>query len=315
MNVLLVEDEAKIASFVVQGLREQGFVVDHCANGNEGYDWATERDYDVVLLDIMVPGKDGLSILKDLRQRGQTMPIILLTARNELDDRLTGLNLGADDYLAKPFYVEELVARIHAVVRRTQGERQNILAFCKQLQTDLQKQSYAGSKVRVELDDRDIRGGEKAWGHIKKGVPIRVEVGPKDLAAGSLFVGRRDHAPKQKSGIPRDEFVRNIARTLGEIQDTLYQRALAYRDEHLKPINSLEEFKSFFATGAGDGANNEISGGFAAVHWNEAAIDHSVLAELKVTPRCIPLDGKAEAGSCIFTGKPSTRRVIFARNY
>jgi two-component system, OmpR family, response regulator len=128
MNVLLVEDETKIASFVVQGLREQGFVVDHCANGNEGYDWATEREYDVVLLDIMVPGKDGLSILKDLRQRGQTVPIILITARNELDDRLTGLNLGADDYLAKPFYVEELVARIHAVVRRTQGERQNILA-------------------------------------------------------------------------------------------------------------------------------------------------------------------------------------------
>lgn len=128
MNVLLVEDEAKIASFVVQGLREQGFVVDHCVNGNEGYAWATEREYDVALLDIMVPGKDGLSILKDLRQRGQTVPIILLTARNELDDRLTGLNLGADDYLAKPFYVEELVARIHAVVRRTQGERQNILA-------------------------------------------------------------------------------------------------------------------------------------------------------------------------------------------
>src|SRR5512146_1753498 len=128
MNVLLVEDEAKIASFVVQGLQEQGFVVDYCANGNDGYDWATEREYDVVLLDIMVPGKDGLAILKDLRQRGQTVPIILITARNELDDRLTGLNLGADDYLAKPFYVEELVARIHAVVRRTQGERQNILA-------------------------------------------------------------------------------------------------------------------------------------------------------------------------------------------
>lgn len=203
-------------------------------------------------------------------------------------------------------------------IYKTDEERQNILAFCKQLQSDLQKQSYAGSKVRVELDDRDIRGGEKAWGHIKKGVPIRVEVGPKDLAAGSLFVGRRDHAPRQKSGIPRDAFVQNIANTLGEIHDNLYQRALSYRNEYLKPLNSLDEFKTFFAAahgGVGEGATHEISGGFAAVHWNEAAIDHPVLAELKVTPRCIPLDGKTESGSCIFTGKPSTRRVIFARNY
>jgi two-component system OmpR family response regulator len=128
MNVLLVEDEAKIASFVRQGLTEQGFTVDHCAShGNEGYELALARDYDVVLLDIMVPGMDGLAILKALRQAGRNGPIILLTARNELDDRLQGLNLGADDYLAKPFYVEELIARIHAVVRRTVGERQNLL--------------------------------------------------------------------------------------------------------------------------------------------------------------------------------------------
>jgi two-component system OmpR family response regulator len=127
VNVLLVEDEAKIASFVRQGLTEQGFTVDHCSHGNEGYELALARDYDVVLLDIMVPGMDGLAILKALRQAGRNGPIILLTARNELDDRLQGLNLGADDYLAKPFYVEELIARIHAVVRRTVGERQNLL--------------------------------------------------------------------------------------------------------------------------------------------------------------------------------------------
>ncbi len=128
MNVLLVEDEARIASFVSQGLREQGFLVDACDNGTEGYDLALERIYDVVLLDIMVPGMDGLAILKNLRGAGRNMPVILITARNELDDRLAGLNLGADDYIAKPFYVEELVARIHAVVRRSSGERQNFLA-------------------------------------------------------------------------------------------------------------------------------------------------------------------------------------------
>ncbi|WP_375507326.1 response regulator transcription factor [uncultured Nostoc sp.] len=127
MNVLFVEDEAKIANFVRAGLKEQGFVVDYCDNGDEGYLRALENKYDVIVLDIMVPGKDGLSILKLLRRQGRNAPVILLTARNELDDRLEGLNLGADDYIAKPFFVEELAARIHAVVRRSVSERQNLL--------------------------------------------------------------------------------------------------------------------------------------------------------------------------------------------
>lgn len=128
MRILLVEDEAKIADFVQAGLKEQGFVVDYCSSGNDGYDQALAQEYDAIVLDIMLPGKDGLFILKHLRQAGHTVPVILLTARNELDDRLAGLNLGADDYIAKPFYVEELVARIHAVVRRSIGERQNLLS-------------------------------------------------------------------------------------------------------------------------------------------------------------------------------------------
>jgi DNA-binding response OmpR family regulator len=127
MHILFVEDEAKIANFVQAGLKEQGFVVDYCDNGDEGYTRALDNEYDAIVLDIMVPGKDGLSILKNLRRKGQNVPIILLTARNELDDRIEGLNLGADDYLAKPFFVEELVARIHAVIRRSVGDRQNLV--------------------------------------------------------------------------------------------------------------------------------------------------------------------------------------------
>lgn len=127
MNVLFVEDEAKIANFVRAGLKEQGFVVDYCDNGDEGYLRALDNEYDAIILDIMLPGKDGLTILKQLRRQGRNAPVILLTARNELDDRLEGLNLGADDYIAKPFFVEELAARIHAVVRRSVGERQNLL--------------------------------------------------------------------------------------------------------------------------------------------------------------------------------------------
>lgn len=128
MNILLVEDEKKIVDFVCCGFHEQGFIVDHCADGNTGFEKASRREYDVIVLDIMLPGRDGLSILKALRKAGKTTPVLLLTARNELDDRVEGLNLGADDYLAKPFFVEELVARVYALQRRVAGERQNLLA-------------------------------------------------------------------------------------------------------------------------------------------------------------------------------------------
>ncbi len=123
MHVLLVEDEFKIANFVQAGLKEQGFVVEYGDNGDDGYTRAIACDYDAIVLDIMLPGKDGLAILKHLRRLGQNSPVLLLTARNELDDRLDGLNLGADDYIAKPFFVEELAARIHAVVRCSAGDR------------------------------------------------------------------------------------------------------------------------------------------------------------------------------------------------
>jgi two-component system OmpR family response regulator len=127
MKVLLIEDEQRIADFVCAGFREQGFLYTHCSDGNDGYSHAIDGDYDAIVLDIMLPGRDGLSILKGLRKAGNTTPVLLLTARNELDDRIEGLNLGADDYLAKPFFVEELVARIHALLRRVSGERQNML--------------------------------------------------------------------------------------------------------------------------------------------------------------------------------------------
>jgi DNA-binding response OmpR family regulator len=155
MNILLVEDEARIASFVSQGLREHGFVVEVSGNGSEGFALALERTYDVVLLDIMVPGLDGLAILKNLRGVGRNVPVILLTARNELDDRLAGLNLGADDYIAKPFYVEELVARIHAVVRRSSGDRQNVLSVGT-IQLDRLSREVTCGGQRVELTAREF---------------------------------------------------------------------------------------------------------------------------------------------------------------
>ncbi|ABA23060.1 two component transcriptional regulator, winged helix family [Trichormus variabilis ATCC 29413] len=155
MNVLFVEDEAKIANFVQAGLKEQGFVVDYCDNGDEGYLRALDNEYDAIILDIMVPGKDGLSILKQLRQKGRNAPVILLTARNELDDRLAGLNLGADDYIAKPFFVEELVARIHAVVRRSIGDRQNLLVIGTLKLDRITREVTCNQRV-IELTSREF---------------------------------------------------------------------------------------------------------------------------------------------------------------
>ena len=106
MRILLVEDEKKIATFAQQGLKEQGFQVELVDNGDEAYAVARTEPFDVIILDIMVPGRDGLSILRNLREQKINTPVILLTARSSLNERLEGLNLGADDYLTKPFYVE-----------------------------------------------------------------------------------------------------------------------------------------------------------------------------------------------------------------
>ena len=103
MKVRLVEDEQKIADFVCAGLAARGFEVSHCADGNAGFERACRDPFDTIVLDIMPPGRDGLSVLKGLREAGVATPVILLTARNELGDRIEGLNLGADDYLPKPF--------------------------------------------------------------------------------------------------------------------------------------------------------------------------------------------------------------------
>ncbi|MDG2124626.1 MAG: response regulator transcription factor, partial [Verrucomicrobiales bacterium] len=127
MRILVVEDQPKFATFVKKGLGEQGMSVDLCDDGDDAYNLASTTPFDLVVLDIMLPGRDGLSVLRQLRSEGNTVPVILLTARSGLEERVEGLNLGADDYLPKPFYIEELIARIHTVVRRSSGNTSNIL--------------------------------------------------------------------------------------------------------------------------------------------------------------------------------------------
>jgi two-component system OmpR family response regulator len=146
VKILLVEDDPKLAALTLKGLRARGFVVDHTENGDEALTLAMSRSYDAVVLDIMLPGRDGLSILRQLRTRGFGVPVVLVTARSALDERLDGLNLGADDYLTKPFFVDELIARLHAVVRRSKGQPASVLT---------------NGEVTVNLLSREVRVGEQ----------------------------------------------------------------------------------------------------------------------------------------------------------
>jgi DNA-binding response OmpR family regulator len=155
VKVLIVEDEKKIASFVRKGLEAQGFVVEVAPNGDEGFLLAITRPYDVAILDIMLPGRDGLSILRNLRERKIPLPIILLTARSELNERLEGLNLGADDYLTKPFHIEELIARIHAITRRAVGKSQSILSVADLKMNLLTREVSRGGR-RIDLTTREF---------------------------------------------------------------------------------------------------------------------------------------------------------------
>jgi DNA-binding response OmpR family regulator len=129
MRILVVEDEKKLAKFIRRALREDGHAVDVCNDGEVGSHFATSEEYDAIILDLMLPERDGLSILRDLRETGKTTPVLILTARDTVKDRVKGLDMGADDYLAKPFALEELRARIRALLRRRQPGAATKLQF------------------------------------------------------------------------------------------------------------------------------------------------------------------------------------------
>jgi len=156
MRVLLVEDQERIAGFVRKALEEQGFTVELVGDGDEAYLRAQRERYDVIVLDIMLPGRDGLSILRNLRDQQNLVPVILLTARSELNERLEGLNLGADDYVTKPFYAEELIARIHAVARRASGDQLSVLQVAG-LTVNLITREVKRGQMLVDLTAREFR--------------------------------------------------------------------------------------------------------------------------------------------------------------
>lgn len=205
--------------------------------------------------------------------------------------------------------------------------RDAVLAAANDLATQLRAITWHGTPVQVHVDQRDLGGGVKNWEWIKKGVPLRVELGPRDLETGNVAVSRRDGFPvvaggadpgkQTKSFIPSSEFVSLVPQLLDSIQQNLFDRALAFREANTLRIDTKEEFYEFFTPK--NPAKPEIHGGFALAHWNGSrAVEEQIKNDLKVTIRCIPFDDPAnppESGKCFMTGEPSPRRVLWAKSY
>lgn len=156
MRILVIEDEIKLQQQIRQHLESAGYMVDTCSNGEEGLFFATEYPLDAAIIDIGLPGKSGLEIIKALRERGSLLPILILTARSSWQDKVQGLEMGADDYLTKPFQMEELQARIKALLRRATGIPQTLLK-CGPIILDVTSQSVTVNGEDIELTSFEYR--------------------------------------------------------------------------------------------------------------------------------------------------------------
>jgi two-component system OmpR family response regulator len=156
VRALLVEDDATIAEFVVRGLREAGFAVDHAPDGDAGLAAATSQPYDVAIVDLMLPKRDGLSLIEELRRRSIVTPVLILSARRSVDDRVRGLQTGGDDYLTKPFAFAELLARVQALVRRATRAPETTTLTIEDLTLDLLSRRVTRGVKPIDLRPREF---------------------------------------------------------------------------------------------------------------------------------------------------------------
>jgi DNA-binding response OmpR family regulator len=190
MRVLVVEDEKKTASFIRKALQAEGFAVDVCHNGDDGLAAARTAPFDAIVLDIMLPGRDGLSLLRQLRERQNNTPILVLSARGEVNERVEGLNAGADDYLPKPFVIAELVARVRALGRRG-GESKPLVLRMADLTLNTVTHEARRGEVAIELTAREYRLLEflmRSPGRICGRMAILEKVWDYDFDPGSNLV-------------------------------------------------------------------------------------------------------------------------------
>jgi DNA-binding response OmpR family regulator len=156
MRLLVVEDDPKLASFIVKGFKESGFAVDHYTDGSEGLTYALAEPYAAAIIDIMLPGLDGLSLVQEMRKNKIMTPVLILSAKATVDDRVRGLRSGGDDYLTKPFAFDELLARVQALVRRGTGTAEPSTLTCGDLTLDLMSRKVTRAGVPIELQAREF---------------------------------------------------------------------------------------------------------------------------------------------------------------
>ena len=197
-------------------------------------------------------------------------------------------------------------------IYRNDADRARVLDYCRALSAELRDQPYGDGRVQVDIDDRDIRGGEKTWYHVKRGVPIRLEIGPRDLDAGVVSMSRRDRPANARETLPHAEFVKRAGEILAQMQSALFERALSFRAANTREIVEHAEFEKFFSASEEE---KRIHGGFALSPFVDDPGIVDALAALKVTVRCLPLDQERRPGTCLFTGKATDRWAIFAKAY
>ena len=222
---------------------------------------------------------------------------------------------GDDDGAILPPRVASAHLVLMPIVRKA-SDQGPVMDYVHNLARELRAVDYHGQPLRVEIDARDI-GGARGWEWIKKGIPLRLEIGPRDVAAEAVYFARRDKGHREKASMTRVRFVAEVGTILDEIQQSLYDRALAFQETHTRLIDDPQQFQAFFTPR--DAEQPEIHGGFALSHWcGGGPCEAKIKADLGVTIRCLPFDTRrfaVEPGACIGCGQPSARRVIFAKAY
>lgn len=220
---------------------------------------------------------------------------------------------GDDDGLRLPPRIAPKQVVILPVVPKPELEA-DVMAYADQVAALLRKSSFHGEPLAVFVDKREMRGGEKTWDWIKKGIPIRIEVGPRDLESQSVMLCRRDQSHKDKKKIHLSTLSEDVITILGSMQHHYYAQALKLRDAHIrKDISNFEQLKKFFTPKNPD--KPEIHGGFVLAKWCGDVETEKMLEELKVTIRCLPLQQSGTKGTCVLTGRPATLDAIFAKSY
>jgi prolyl-tRNA synthetase len=246
------------------------------------------------------------SNIKFLNEKGEE--VYAWTTSWGVSTRLIGglvMTHGDDDGLILPPKLAPAQIVIMPVIHKEET-RTEVLNYAKSLLHELQNISYNSSCLQVEFDDRELRGGEKNWGWIKNGIPLRIEIGAREVEANKLSVARRDRKPRDKALMDRSEFVSTVVEILDDMQKNLLERARLFRDKNSVDINDKKDFYDYF--------KSEMPG-FARVHFAaDPEMEKQLKEELNITIRNIPLT-ENKGGKCIFTGKTDAPIVIFARAY